>query len=316
MPSIIGTDEAGYGPNLGPLVISATVWNVPDVQVDLYELLRDAVTQDPAPHRNLVSITDSKLLYKSRAGLNRLEKALLPALATTGRRPRTWQTVWRTLDPKSRSARDHLPWYQNFDAAVSQEVDGQDLDALTGVLTDTMHSHGVQLDTVRSMAIFPEQFNSLIDEFGSKGAVLSRCTLALVRDLLDEADSHTLIQCDKHGGRNRYGPFLEQMFPDAWIEVHREGREESVYRWTAQSRRIEIQFVTQAESFLPSALASVASKYLRELAMQAFNQFWCRHVPNLVPTAGYPADAQRFKGQINAAQRSLGIEDRMLWRKR
>ena len=26
----IGTDEAGYGPNLGPLVISATVWEIPD----------------------------------------------------------------------------------------------------------------------------------------------------------------------------------------------------------------------------------------------------------------------------------------------
>ena len=25
---LIGTDEAGYGPNLGPLVISATVWQV------------------------------------------------------------------------------------------------------------------------------------------------------------------------------------------------------------------------------------------------------------------------------------------------
>ena len=30
MTYLIGTDEAGYGPNLGPLVISATVWQVPD----------------------------------------------------------------------------------------------------------------------------------------------------------------------------------------------------------------------------------------------------------------------------------------------
>ena len=26
MPYLVGTDEAGYAPNLGPLVISATVW--------------------------------------------------------------------------------------------------------------------------------------------------------------------------------------------------------------------------------------------------------------------------------------------------
>ena len=30
MSYLIGTDEAGYGPNLGPLVISASVWHVPD----------------------------------------------------------------------------------------------------------------------------------------------------------------------------------------------------------------------------------------------------------------------------------------------
>ena len=30
MQYLLGTDEAGYGPNLGPLVVTATVWEVPD----------------------------------------------------------------------------------------------------------------------------------------------------------------------------------------------------------------------------------------------------------------------------------------------
>ena len=28
MPYLIGMDEAGYGPNLGPLVVSASVWQM------------------------------------------------------------------------------------------------------------------------------------------------------------------------------------------------------------------------------------------------------------------------------------------------
>ncbi len=30
MAYLIGTDEAGYAPNLGPLIISCTVWHVAD----------------------------------------------------------------------------------------------------------------------------------------------------------------------------------------------------------------------------------------------------------------------------------------------
>ena len=58
----------------------------------------------------------------------------------------------------------------------------------------------------------------------------------------------------------------------------------------------------------------MASKYLRELAMEAFNAFWSARVPGLAPTAGYPQDAPRFKQQIADAQNRLDIADRILWR--
>jgi ribonuclease HII len=79
---------------------------------------------------------------------------------------------------------------------------------------------------------------------------------------------------------------------------------------------VEIRFCAGGEAYLPVALASMISKYLRELAMQAFNQFWIRHLPELRPTAGYPGDSQRFKRDIASVQASLGIDDRMLWRDR
>ena len=44
MPWLIGIDEAGYGPNLGPFVMSATLFQVPDGQGhNLWKPLRPAV---------------------------------------------------------------------------------------------------------------------------------------------------------------------------------------------------------------------------------------------------------------------------------
>ncbi len=44
MGFVIGMDEAGYGPNLGPLVLTATVWEVPGrwpKRTDFWQLFAD-----------------------------------------------------------------------------------------------------------------------------------------------------------------------------------------------------------------------------------------------------------------------------------
>ena len=88
-----------------------------------------------------------------------------------------------------------------------------------------------------------------------------------------------------------------------------------MYRFgAAPSDASKSPFRPRAEAHVPAALASMASKYLRELAMRAFNEFWRRRVEGLHPTAGYPQDAKRFKADIAAAQTALGIDDDLLWR--
>ena len=58
----------------------------------------------------------------------------------------------------------------------------------------------------------------------------------------------------------------------------------------------------------------MASKYLRELAMRALNDYWRGRVPGLRATAGYPQDAKRFRADIAETQAKLHIADRVLWR--
>jgi len=63
------------------------------------------------------------------------------------------------------------------------------------------------------------------------------------------------------------------------------------------------------------ALGSMLAKYVRELAMTAFNRLWSDRCPGLRPTAGYPVDAARWRRDAAAAIRSSGIADDDLWRR-
>ena len=60
----------------------------------------------------------------------------------------------------------------------------------------------------------------------------------------------------------------------------------------------------------------MVSKYVRELLMLEFNQFWQQHVPGLQPTAGYPGDSQRFFQAIRPALQRLGLEKEKVWRRK
>jgi hypothetical protein len=166
--------------------------------------------------------------------------------------------------------------------------------------------------------LFPAQFNQCVAEAGSKGAALSRSSVALVADCLTQCPGREAVRVcgDKHGGRHYYGALLQQQFPEWLVEVRDEGAARSLYCFGPPERRVEVIFRARGERSLPTALASMFAKYLRELSMRAFNEFWCARVPRLRPTAGYPGDARRFKRAISEVQAELGIADAALWRSR
>ena len=318
MTLLIGTDEAGYGPNLGPLLISATAWRVPDADpdADLYDRLKGVVRAN-ASSASHIPIADSKQLYKPGGGLRNLERGIFAALLACEANVDRWRDAWHILASVDDKQLQCVPWYSDYDTPLPIDLDDARRIADRALFTEGLQAAHVSLERIRSTVVFPERFNELVDRYDSKGSILSLATLELVRDALQQHDdSKVLIQCDKHGGRNRYLAVLQTVFPNERVKIIREGREASVYRWVTPSRQIEIRFVARGESFLPAALASMTSKYLRELAMQAFNAFWRQHLPDLKPTAGYPVDAKRFKAEIGAVQQQLGIEDRVIWRSR
>jgi ribonuclease HII len=318
MAWIIGLDEAGYGPNLGPFVMTAVALRVPDdsAGADLWQRLAAAVRRDTDSDDDRLLIADSKVVYSPARGLGPLESAVLAAHRPERGDLRLERYV-QGLCPSSCAALRREHWYSGT-TALPITVQAAGADEAQRRFAAACRAAGVTCGLVRSVVICAEQFNALAEAAGSKGAVLSHGLAELVRACWQlDGDEPLLFWIDKHGGRNTYAALLQDAVPEGIVLAHQEGRTQSVYSVAGVKRPVRWTFQPRADAeHFSVALASMVSKYIREVLMGEFNRFWQEQVPGLKPTAGYPSDARRFYDAIRPAAERLGLGEAVLWRRR
>jgi hypothetical protein len=306
MPLLIaGIDEAGYGPRLGPLCVGLSVyrvdaWSAGEPAPDLWARLDRAVTREPRDPEGRVAIADSKRLKLSNVAPNpvkHLERGVLAMLHTLGQRP---------SDDTGLLAAMHAdwppePWY----AGPAKPLPGTStlaLIAIAGnVLSGAMEAAGIALRGLRTIAMGEGRFNELVRDEGSKARATAECVGTHLRAVVElaraEPACEVRVVCDRLGGRTRYADVLAEYVPGAKVRVLEERDERSRYALAVPGLEREpiVQFQVEGEaSHLPVALASMAAKLTRELAMRRFNEYWSAQMPELKPTAGYALDAGRW----------------------
>jgi len=301
MAVLAGIDEAGYGPLLGPLVVSASAFSIPDshLKTDLWQLLKKSISDHKKHLAGRLLITDSKKAYSRSAGVGHIQRTTLAMLKILGAEPSVLNGLLAFLCPDCLERLRTYPWYCDSEP-VPLVADRSDIKIASEVFTSDTTHNGIRLLGIQSHCLDVGYYNRLIATVKNKASVLFSTTAALIKSIWDNCEDNNIqIIVDRQGGRSRYARNLQRMFSYLELAVINESENISSYELKNAGRKMRIHFVVKADQkYMPVCLASMVSKYVRELLIARINRYFLNHHAELKPTAGYWKDGQRFIADI------------------
>lgn len=308
---LLGFDEAGYGPNLGPCVLGGTRLVTESSEACLFTLLEETVSQTSvSAESERIHVADSKEVHQSSKGIGPLERSALVLAQAFGLNTNSLFTLIQQLTGCLPEAFARQPWYEE-DLALPLVHSADQLQQLSDQLQQNAKQAHVVFDQLSCMILCPELWNQQLQVHSSKGEVLSIAHFEHLLKLSPQPESNSAKAImDRHGGRRRYDNFLQEIYPQAFIIRQQESAECSCYR----VGKLQLTIQSRAEEKFEVAVSSLIAKYIREALMMTFNRYWQQRIPELKPTKGYPQDARRFLGEIETVLNASEIPRDILWR--
>lgn len=276
---VMGVDENGMGPRLGPLVATACT-------LEVRRYARASLCE-----RGLrLGLTDSK----ETGGFSKMAFAESVALALVagterGRWPSTADALLDRVAPGTRSMlRARCP-----DASTSEQCWGVDL-PLPAFGGDVVYGHALLTKLVGRSSLRIVDVQSRLACAGLLNAKLVNgknkldVDLELFEDLMgsvrDRYGPPSLVVCGMVGGIRDYASRFSTVPPER-VEALPARRGQRRYRIDALG---EVRFEVGADArHLPVALASILGKYVREVSMRRIGEFYRRFDPELRLASGY-----------------------------
>lgn len=319
MAILVGIDEAGFGPLLGPLVVSSSTFSLPYhyLKSDLWQILRKSLSNRRKRLAGRLLVADSKKAFSKSLGIKHLERTVLASLKCLGEEPATLAELMGILCPDCLERLSDYPWYENAgNRPLSIEV--ADRNIASSVLSEDLASNGMKLLDLKSCCLDVAYYNQMVAATKNKANVLFSTTSRLMKrayDRFSDDDLHIIV--DRQGGRIHYRKSLQRLFDDLELRILHESPTTSSYELQVDRQRMRVHFVVGADGrFLPVSLASMVSKYLRELQISNINRYFTGFSGDLKPTAGYWKDGLRFIEDIRTNLPHVEFDNTRLVRSR
>ncbi|MCZ6597157.1 MAG: hypothetical protein O7B99_05945 [Planctomycetota bacterium] len=322
---LVGIDEAGVGPLLGPMTIGYAVLRVPKPDDDPWKLLNRVVTRNPKRDKRRLVVADSKKVFtRNGRGRRRLEATVLATLAQLRQDLRPPQDprelLFGPLRPRRELIDDH-PWYEHLPKHLPRFVEARRVELDASLLERHMSRTGCKLLDAGVRIVPAGELNDSYDLTENKSLSVWSKSLEVLRHTWRTYGANSpWVVLDRQGSRSRYGSLLARGLRSASVRLVREDVGLSEYELEERGggeRRMRLVIVERAEEIaFAVALASCLAKYARELVMEGFNAYFAGLQPGLRPTAGYRTDANRWLSDAKPALRRAQLPQRVLVRAR
>ena len=215
MTIIAGIDEAGYGPLLGPMVVTITAFDVPDekAKCSLWDLLNDAISNDMKGKGQRLTVRDSKRLYNAQKGLKPLENAALSFLWSKDLKTTSFYQLLKNLLCYHPGTIAGYPWYAEKDYPLPLATNISAVLNYADLLKYALDKQGVKFCYASTCVVTVQEFNEQVRATGNKSVVLFNTCAALISRLWNNFKGNISLIVDKQGGRNNYAGLLKGCLP-------------------------------------------------------------------------------------------------------
>lgn len=323
--TILGIDEAGLGPILGPLTIGYSAFRLPApltgdelLSINMWTPL--GLTRNPKQRKRRPVVCDSKKLYAPAKGVHALEEEILGWLMHAGHDCAGFAGFRESVCALGRERPETYEWYVRAPEPFPLEATVERARLRRGRIERGLNGAGYGLVGLGVLPLLEGELNGLMSRLGSKARAEFE-GIARILGPMWQKHRNLAVVCDRQGGRTRYGRTLASHFPEAQIKALVEDKALSTYELSIPEvegvPQMLIAFAEKGDrDHLPVALASMAAKYLRELFMHQFNAWFLSYDAGLKPTAGYFKDGRRWLEDSAELRRRIGVDESRLIRQR